>query len=492
MLTATKGRYANTIAYTYDAAGQIASESLTTDGQTYTIGRGYDASGNLDELTYPDGTVVARPHDARGLLERVDYDGSLVASFQYDAGGRETSRTYGNGLTTTTSYVPNENLVRTIANPVVGDYSYAYDVNKNRLSESIAGPMSGYGYDVGPNGYDAEDRLVNWDRADGSLDQAWDLSPAGDWDRFIENADAQDRTHNAVHELTAIDGAALSYDPKGNLTADHLGRSFQWDQDNMLRSCTVSATATVGQEGVHSYAYDAIGRRVSKKVDEGGGTFRTTVFSELTMPIPPLGMLGGQTLCEYAAGTAAISPQLSYAFGTYCDEPLVMDDGTDQYYYHRDGRYSIIAISYAAGDVTERRAYSAYGERRVTDAAGAVPTAGILVARWGVAGRLVDLETDFLYFRTRMYTEEGGRFAGRDAIGHKYSINLYAVHRFTSHLDPSGLTDCDILIPHGHVSSTNQSKCCRRDHHVCRSESGSGGHEQKANQYRSMQSSQRS
>ena len=120
ILTAVKGRYANTVTYSYDDAGRISSESLTVSSQTYTIGRGYDDAGNLDELTYPDGTVVDRTHTVRGNLQQVDYGGSLVTSFQYDDGGRETQRTYGNNLVTTTSYVPNDNLVASIANPTVG------------------------------------------------------------------------------------------------------------------------------------------------------------------------------------------------------------------------------------------------------------------------------------------------------------------------------------------------------------------------------------
>ena len=227
ILTAAKGRYANTVAYAYDGAGRTASEGLTVSGVTYTVGRGYNDAGNLDELVYPDGTVVDRPHDARGLLSSVDYDGSPAASFGYDAGGRETTRTFGNNLVTTTSYVTDENLLASLATPGVGTYAYSYDANRNRTDETISGAMSDFGYAVGPGGYDDEDRLVNWDRDDGNLDQSWNLSAVGDWDAYTENASTETRTHNAVHELTGVGGAGLTYDAKGNLTADHLGRSVR-------------------------------------------------------------------------------------------------------------------------------------------------------------------------------------------------------------------------------------------------------------------------
>ena len=78
----------------------------------------------------------------------------------------------------------------------MGTYSYAYDANKNRTAEAITGPMSDYGYAAA---YDAEDRLVEWERSDGQQDQSWLLTPAGDWDRFTEETTAQSRTHNDAH-----------------------------------------------------------------------------------------------------------------------------------------------------------------------------------------------------------------------------------------------------------------------------------------------------
>ena len=60
LLTATKGRYGNTLEFSHDAAGRISEESLTAHSQTYTIGRDYDPVGNLTQITYPDGSIVDR------------------------------------------------------------------------------------------------------------------------------------------------------------------------------------------------------------------------------------------------------------------------------------------------------------------------------------------------------------------------------------------------------------------------------------------------
>ena len=47
MLTATSGRYANTVSYTYDDAGRKASESLQIAGQTYTTSMAYNDLGQV-------------------------------------------------------------------------------------------------------------------------------------------------------------------------------------------------------------------------------------------------------------------------------------------------------------------------------------------------------------------------------------------------------------------------------------------------------------
>ncbi|MDZ7617294.1 MAG: RHS repeat domain-containing protein [Patescibacteria group bacterium] len=57
MASAESGRYNNTVAFDYDAAGRLTSESLTiTFGQTttYTVQSAYDAANRRTGITYPD------------------------------------------------------------------------------------------------------------------------------------------------------------------------------------------------------------------------------------------------------------------------------------------------------------------------------------------------------------------------------------------------------------------------------------------------------
>ena len=101
----------------------------------------------------------------------------------------------------------------------VGNLSYGWDDNKNKTSETITGTMSNYGFNVGSSGYDDEDRLVAWNRADGALSKSWNLTAVGDWDDVTENGVLQDRTHGPTHELLTAANEAVTTDTKGNLTS---------------------------------------------------------------------------------------------------------------------------------------------------------------------------------------------------------------------------------------------------------------------------------
>jgi hypothetical protein len=66
------------------------------------------------------------------------------------------------------------------------------------------------------------------------------LSFVGDWTTVDINGTTQSRSHNDVHELTAINSTNLAHDAKGNLTrlaGDTVDR-FTWDFDSRMNVCT--------------------------------------------------------------------------------------------------------------------------------------------------------------------------------------------------------------------------------------------------------------
>jgi len=407
MLSAVSGRYGNTTSASYDAAGRLVAESLAVGAQTYTVGRAYDAVNRVTSFSYPDGAVVGRTYTSRGQLQQLSYNVTTAATFAYDAGRRASTRTLGDtpGTVTTWNYAGrNDNLATSLTTANLPGFTYAYDGNKNKTAETISGILQPYGFSTGAAGFDADDRLVTWDRSDGNRNQSWTLTPVGDWQQFVDAGTQHNRTNNAVHETTAIDASFLIYDPKGNVTSNGVtGSAFVWDFDDQLQQATAGG-ATI------SFTYDALGRRVSKSA--GGAT---TVF---------VGAAFGhgrgaavQEIAEYYLGGAPASPQRKYVYGVGIDEPVIMDSGAQIYYYHFNSQGSVTAVTNQSGAIVECYAYTAYGVPLILAPDGVTPrTTSAIGNPWTFTGRRFDVEAGVHYYRGRYYDPQLGRFLSRDAL----------------------------------------------------------------------------
>jgi RHS repeat-associated protein len=431
MLTAVSGRYANTVAYSYDPAGRKSTEALTISGQTYTTTTAYDPAGQVSGLTYPNGTVASRTYTDRAQLATLGFNGTTIDTRTYDNGGRMTASSYNNGVSESRIYNTDNTLTSiNFTGAPIGNLTYGWDANKNKTSEGISGPMSGYGFNVGGSGYDSEDRLVNWQRSDNNLTQAWNLSLVGDWNSITENSQTQSRTHGPTHELLNVAGQAVQHDVKGNMTLIPANLrpttsgapqplSMPWDFDNRLVSADTNNDSTADV----FYKWDALGRRVLR--DDGTAA---TVYVQSDQ----------QTIADYTAGTAATSPTYTYVYASYIDEPVMRSGSGNLVYLHRNQQYSIIALTNGGGSVTERYAYSAYGTPTITDASGTGRTTSAISNRYTYTGREWDETLALYHYRARIYLSELGRFGSRDPIGYDDGFSLYPAYFAPSGVDPSG------------------------------------------------------
>jgi RHS repeat-associated protein len=304
----------------------------------------------------------------------------------------------------------------------------------------LGGTTADYGFNVGGSGYDSEDRLVNWQRSDNNLTQAWNLSLVGDWNSITENTQTQSRTHGPTHELLAVAGQAVQHDVKGNMTLIPANLrpttsgtpqplSLTWDFDNRLASADTNNDSTADV----FYKWDALGRRVYR---DDGRTATAYVQSDQ------------QTIADYTAGTAATSPTYTYVNASYIDEPVMRSGSGNLVYLHRNQQYSIIALTNGGGAVTERYAYSAYGTPTITDAAGTTRTTSTDNSRYTYTGREYDEALSLYYYRARMYDSVAGRFCSRDPIGFKgskWSLYEYISSKSLIAVDPMGK---DIVLLH--------------------------------------------
>jgi len=324
---------------------------------------------------------------------------------------RETSRGLGNGLTQTIIY----NLDNTISQKSVAgitNFSYTYDQNKRKLTEtdSIMTNLSQ------TFSYDFEDRLTSWTSNGTTLNQtqSWNLSLEGAWNSTTVNGNTENRTFNQTYEILTSNANAMSHDRKGNLTTNKDGSVYTWDFDNQM------AFSTSGTPSVNAaYAYDALGRRVSKS---SGNTVTIFVNS------------GYQILTEYTSiSNGPFTEAQSFVYATYIDDPIALISTNVTYFYHSNQQFSIGAITDSNGNLSERYGYNAYGKT-------VIMADSILVDNpYFFTGRQLDSETGLFYFRARYYDASLGQFVSRDPLNYVDGMNLYRGYFAVNDLDPSGL-----------------------------------------------------
>src|SRR6056297_1875505 len=109
--------------------------------------------------------------------------------------------------------------------------------------------------------------------------------------------------------------------------------------------------------------------------------------------------------------------------------------------YHSNQQYSIIALTDNTGAITERYAYSAYGEPVFVSATGTLLADSAEDNRYTYTGREWDEGLELYHFRARMYDAGSGRFLGRDPISYDSGPLLYAflLNSPFGYVDPFGL-----------------------------------------------------
>ncbi|XZE56135.1 RHS repeat domain-containing protein [Planctomycetaceae bacterium SH139] len=127
-------------------------------------------------------------------------------------------------------------------------------------------------------------------------------------------------------------------------------------------------------------------------------------------------------------------------YASYIDEPVLRYEpsATETLYYHRNQQYSIIALTDNTGAITERYAYSAYGEPVFVSATGTVLADSADDNRYTYTGREWDGGLGLYHFRARMYDAGSGRFATRDPIKYLDGESLYRCRIFLANVDPQG------------------------------------------------------
>jgi YD repeat-containing protein len=262
--------------YTYDNNANLASETLTVGGQTFTVGYTYNANDALATITYPrTGEVVTYSPDNLG---RPTAASPYVTSVSYFASGNPSQITYATGIQM--NYVEDSRArvgsaiaqKADLSQPQIVNKQYRYLANNNVFQ--IGDLVDGF-FNMQMT-YDKNDQLTAALGPWGTSNMAYD--PVGNLTTYGVNAHATTGIltsyygYDASNKLTSVqtrDPSQLTvtttnftYDGYGNVTSESIGGSvmnaYQYDDASNL-TCVNCGTGTQ-----ITYAYDGNNRRVSR------------------------------------------------------------------------------------------------------------------------------------------------------------------------------------------------------------------------------------
>jgi RHS repeat-associated protein len=434
------------ITYTYDSRGLALSESnVGTVGSpavifTYT----YDALGRMitsrETINGQPGATETYAYDAAGRETSVAQSGTGVAaisvSWSFDAAGRPISETrIAGGATAVSStriYDANGRLIQlayTGSAAALAAYTLEFDAAGRISKLTQSGHTTAYVYD-------AAGQLVTVQHNDPAIpDETYTYDAAGN---------RIDSTANGVSVLGAgnrlLSDAAFiyTYDAAGNLlvrtdkvTGVH--RNFTWDYRNRLvRVDDYAADGSLAAEV--TYAYDGTDRRISTLDNAAPGSGlpirgRYFVYS------------GAELILEFVdfdvSGGAAPQLAVRYFYGPAIDQVLaqeVVDTGVQWLLANHEG--SISDMANAAGVAIQHFDYDAYGNI-------VQKTAVDVDTRFRFTGREFDFETGLYYYRARYLDPHTGRFLSEDPSGFASgdtNLYRYSGNDPVNRVDPSGRT----------------------------------------------------
>ena len=244
----------------------------------------------------------------------------------------------------------------------------------------------------------------------------------------FKQVQSQDSIYNGNNQLTEDEAYIYAYDEKGNLTekkhkVDETVTRYDWDTENQLMRVTKHEMETALPSETITYAYDALGRRIEKRImdERGNETSKKYVYDNEDI----LMEFNGEGLF-----------QKFYVHGLGIDNPLAMLKDNEEtrndtedlkaYYYHKDGMNSITSLTDESGDEVEKYIYNAFGKMTVFDERDRKIASSKLGNPYSFTGREHDSETGLHYHRARYYNPDLARWISEDPIEfNSGDMNLY-------------------------------------------------------------------
>jgi RHS repeat-associated protein len=386
------------ITNTWNAADRITQQCQGA----FAVGYGYDAAGNVTNVSYPSGLNLAYSYDALNRISSIrdSTNATALATYEFDAAGRPTKRSLENGTETVYAWdaanrVTNM-ILRVTALPtnMLWSAAYGYDVVGNRTwvkNKNGRGDVYQYDatYQVTGVKYDVDDPTVGYSSATNpsrTVTYNWDA--LGNRSSVVDNGNSTSYSVSTLNQYSSVGGTNLTYDTRGNLTGDGVW-TFSYDHENHLILASKNGTTA-------SYTYDGLGRRISKTVN---GTTTRYVYS-------------GSNLIEERGGSGMVLATYVYEGGV--DRPVKVAKSGNVYCFQRDVLGNVIALVNASGQIAEQYTFDVFGQPTIKDGSGNVLSSALTPFLF--TGREWDSEIGLYHYRARAYSPSLGRFLQADPI----------------------------------------------------------------------------
>ena len=400
---------ARALHFGYDAAGRLIEERQ----DDVVLMHRHDALGRRRATRLPDGREVRYTYNAFGGFTEVSLDGRVIARIDRDASGRELRRLQGN-VETETAYDPQGRLLRQQAinrqtRDTLIDRQYGYDrEGRINLIKDLTRGETRFTYD-------ALDRLKRVSGApNGERDELFAFDPAGN---ILDRTEKPEGGYVKGNRLQLLGDRKFDYDAAGNLVKEVRGKNgqrvteYEYSADNQLVAVTREDTRT-------EYAYDALGRRISKTSES-----QQTVF-----------YWNGDVLLSEHTQDEATETKKTYLFEPYSFRPLAVEQDGRIYHYHLDHLGTPQELTDAQGHLAWQAHYKTYGNI-------ALKPVETIENNLRFQGQYYDAESGLHYNRNRYYDPVAGRFVHQDPLGLAGGPNNHSYAPNPIHwIDPLGLS----------------------------------------------------
>jgi RHS repeat-associated protein len=437
----------NTVTYAYATNSPLVQSLTFTNNGTprLTTTKAYD---NLNRLT----SISSAPAASSVLSQAYRYN----SANQRVQATREDNTSWNYGYDALGQVTSAQKRLADGATPALGlDYAYTYDDIGNRLaqiantqtSNYTSNSLNQYSQRTVPGGID----VLGTAATDAAVSVNGQAAPrqSGAYYTNVPYANAVDSvwaridigaTRNGVTAMATRyawlpqNPEPFSYDADGNLTADSRW-TYSWDAENRLAAMETRPDILVPdgpfplqQRRRLEFAYDAQGRRVSKKVSNWTGSGWLLVKQTAFV------YDGWNLIAEYLVlGTSNLSLLRTYTWGLDLSGSLQDAGGVGgllQISAFSPSAFSVLPVYDGNGNVTGlvdattgapagKYDYDAFGETVLIEGTYAETNS------FRFSTKYADSESGFLYYGFRYYNPGTGRWLSRDPIEERGGVNLY-------------------------------------------------------------------